>query len=238
MSYNALDGKMTANNVTFANFGVHCADVGSRDFVITTNPANEDGQHPVSFSDIHLFNVDSESKVFIHRPNLGKINPSDCVDMNCEGLKKNLLTDEDGSFLGTPGTVISQSEFGWGDQARGLGDYRIPKEALADSAGHLKNMSLVYKHRGLVRDENTCTYQSDWQAYECHGVDHRMMMIESMDKDTENRRLSPIAIISDGNNYIDLINGPQGSFGFMYNYKWKYYFGSSQLWRRNHSERF
>jgi hypothetical protein len=35
-----------------------------------------------------------------------------------------------------------------------------------------------------------------------------MMMIESMDKDTETRRLSPVAIVS-SNKYIDLINGPQ-----------------------------
>jgi hypothetical protein len=51
--------------------------------------------------------------------------------MDCDGLKKNLLTDVDGSFLnGLSGSsVISQSEFGWGEQARGLGDFRIPKEA-------------------------------------------------------------------------------------------------------------
>jgi hypothetical protein len=35
-----------------------------------------------------------------------------------------------------------------------------------------------------------------------------MLIIESMDPDTETRRLSPVAIMSD-NGYIDLINGPQ-----------------------------
>ena len=40
--------------------------------------------------------------------------------MDCDGLKKNLLKDLDGSFLGNVGDVISQSEFGWGDQQRGL----------------------------------------------------------------------------------------------------------------------
>lgn len=35
-----------------------------------------------------------------------------------------------------------------------------------------------------------------------------MLIIESMDHDTEDRRLSPVAILSD-NGYLDLINGPQ-----------------------------
>jgi hypothetical protein len=35
-----------------------------------------------------------------------------------------------------------------------------------------------------------------------------MLIIESMDPDTETRRLSPVAVMSD-NGYIDLINGPQ-----------------------------
>jgi hypothetical protein len=35
-----------------------------------------------------------------------------------------------------------------------------------------------------------------------------MLIIESMDSDTETRRLSPVAVMSD-NGFIDLINGPQ-----------------------------
>lgn len=34
-----------------------------------------------------------------------------------------------------------------------------------------------------------------------------MLIIESMDDDTEVRRISPVAILGEG--YIDLINGPQ-----------------------------
>jgi hypothetical protein len=39
-------------------------------------------------------------------------------------------------------------------------------------------------------------------------MDHRILVIESMDKDTEIRRLSPVAVLSE-DGYIDLINGPQ-----------------------------
>jgi hypothetical protein len=129
--------------------------------------------------------------------------------MDCDGLKKNILTDTDGSFLGTPGSVISHSEFEWGSQQRGLGDFRIPKEALADANGNMRNISEVYQYRGIVRDESKCTYRDSWQAYECSEMDYRILVIESMDIDTETRRISPVAIFSDDNKYVDLINGPQ-----------------------------
>ena len=39
-------------------------------------------------------------------------------------------------------------------------------------------------------------------------MDYEMLHIESLDFDTESRRVSPVAILSD-NGYLDLINGPQ-----------------------------
>lgn len=76
--------------------------------------------------------------------------------------------------------------------------------------------SELYRHPGIVKDENLCVNRTDWQAWFCRGLEYKMLVIESMDRDTEDRRLSPVAIISD-NGYIDLINGPQDHgwcFGF------------------------
>lgn len=126
--------------------------------------------------------------------------------MDCDGLKKILLKDLDGSLLGSQGSVISQSEFGWGDQQRGLGDFRIPKEMLAYPNGSYIGPQNLYSFPGIVREN--CTYISDWQAYECFGVRYEMLIIESLDRDTEDRRLSPVAILSE-DGYLDLINGPQ-----------------------------
>lgn len=57
------------------------------------------------------------------------INPSDCVDMDCDARRKVLITNDDGSFFGNPHqSVISRSEFGWsgdgytGAQVWGLGE--------------------------------------------------------------------------------------------------------------------
>lgn len=64
---------------------------------------------------------------------------------------------------------------------------------------------------GVVRNQ-TCQYRAAWQAYECLDLDYQMLIIESMDDDTEIRRISPVAILGyddDRNGYIDLINGPQ-----------------------------
>ena len=53
----------------------------------------------------------------------------------------------------------------------------------------------------------------DWHAYKCHGINHRLMIIESLDIDTLDRRLSPVAVLANPgpDGYIVLINGPQVS---------------------------
>ena len=52
-----------------------------------------------------------------------------CVDMSCDGKKKLLIRDLDGSFFGTqPSSYIPESEYEYnGDPRHGFGDYRIPK---------------------------------------------------------------------------------------------------------------
>jgi hypothetical protein len=207
-SYPQINGIMQVDNITFAHFDLNC--LGSYDSLIASSLHNDDAQHPINIKNSKLYFVHNSSKIWIHRPNLAKIDPTCCVDMDCDGLKKNLLTDLDGSFLGSPagGTVTSQSEFGWGSQQRGLGDFRIPSYMLSYPNGTFMSPSLLYKYPGIVRDENLCTYRTEWQAYECHGLKYKMLIIESMDNDTETRRLSPVAVLSD-NGYLDLINGPQ-----------------------------
>ena len=90
--------------------------------------------------------------------------------------------------------------------------FRIPKVALAAPNGSMIDISQAHKYRGIIRDENNCAYKDSWQAYECLRLDMKMLIIGSMDSDTETRRLSPVAVFSDDNKYVDLINGPQGYF--------------------------
>uniref|UniRef100_W5M5C1 PKHD1 like 1 n=1 Tax=Lepisosteus oculatus TaxID=7918 RepID=W5M5C1_LEPOC len=205
MSYNAISGLMTVTNTTLVGFKSVCSK--EMNVMFMTNPGNEDLQHPVHVQGLRMVDYMETAKVFIHRPDLSKVNPSDCVDMDCDAKKKALLKDLDGSFLGQVGAVVPQSEYEWnGDKRRGLGDYRIPKIMLTFLNGSRIPVSQVAPYKGIIRDAN-CTYMSDWQSYKCFGLNYEMLAIESLDADTETRRLSPVAVL--GDRYIDLINGPQ-----------------------------
>ncbi|CAF3664415.1 unnamed protein product [Rotaria sordida] len=204
-AYPCIQGLMTITNVILAFYNDICL---RRDIAIQVGQHNDDGQHPVVTNLISVYNTSQMNLIFNGRPNLDVVNPSDCVDMDCDGLKKNLLIDTDGTLFGQAASVVSQAEYLWGDQQHGVGDYRIPLVALANLTGHMININISYPYRGISRAP-TCINQSSWQMYFCpNTTDYRILIIENMDSDTETRRLSPVAIMSD-NGYIDLINGPQ-----------------------------
>ncbi|XP_017158739.1 PKHD1 like 1, tandem duplicate 1 [Poecilia reticulata] len=204
MNYNAIKGLMTVTDTTFVGFRDVCS--GERNVVFMTNPLNEDLQHPLQVSAVRTLDSAEDNRVFIHRPDVSKANPADCVDMDCDAKKKSLLTDLDGSFLGAAGSVVPQSEFEWGgDPRRGLGDHRLPKVMLTFLNGSRIPVEQVAPRKGVIR--KNCTYMSAWQSYRCFGLNYRMVAIESLDSDTETRRLSPVAVLGDG--FVDLINGPQ-----------------------------
>nr|XP_019964621.1 PREDICTED: fibrocystin-L-like [Paralichthys olivaceus] len=203
-NYNAIKGLMTVKDSMFVNFRNVCS--GETNFMFMTNPNNEDLQHPVQVSGIQMIDSTENAKVFIHRANLGKVNPSDCVDMECDAKKKSLLKDLDGSFLGKVGAVVPHSEFAWGgDPRRGLGDYRIPTVMLTYLNGSRIPVNQIAPNKGVMRKD--CEYMSTWQSYKCSGLNYKMLVIESLDADTETRRLSPVAVLGGG--YLDLLNGPQ-----------------------------
>ena len=64
-------------------------------------------------------------QIFHDIPDTQWINPSDCVDMDCDARRKALVTDLDGTFFGSPlDSMISRSEYQWdGDRVFGLGMY-------------------------------------------------------------------------------------------------------------------
>ena len=56
-------------------------------------------------------------------PTTAWINPSDCVDMDCDARRKVYVKDVDGTYLGPSNTtLISKSEYHWdGKRMWGLG---------------------------------------------------------------------------------------------------------------------
>ena len=71
-----VGGLMIIANVTFGFYNDICS---RRDIAIQTSQSNDDGQHPVTTSQISVYNTSSSNLVFNGRPNLGRVNPSDCV---------------------------------------------------------------------------------------------------------------------------------------------------------------
>ncbi|CAH2285754.1 fibrocystin-L [Pelobates cultripes] len=204
-SYNAISGLMTVTDTIFAEYRNVCSVESN--VIFMTNPLNEDLQHPVMVFQIQTVNCAEDQKVFIHRPDPSKATPSGCVDMVCDAKRKALLKDLDGTFLGSIGSVIPQSEYQWNGLASyGLGDSRIPKVMLTNLNGSSINVSQVAPYQGIIRDPS-CAYVPTWESYKCTGLNYEILVIESLDPDTETRRLSPVAVLGDG--YIDIISGPQ-----------------------------
>ncbi|MBN3294524.1 PKHL1 protein, partial [Polypterus senegalus] len=202
-SYTAINGLVTIKDSTFAGFRNVCS--GQINVMFITNPNNEDLQHPIHVMGIQVINSTENAFAFIHRPDLSLVNPSKCVDLTCDAKRKTLLKDLDGSLLGQSGTVVPQSEYQWaGDTRYGLGDYRIPKVMLTYLNGSRIPINEIAPNKGVIRDSN-CTYMPSWQSYKCFTLDYEMLVIESLDSDTETRRLSPVAVLADG--YVDLLNG-------------------------------
>ena len=206
----ALSGIMYLQNVTFDKFNTRCSDY--KDLVIRTNTLSDDVNWPIEMRQISLLDVDEASKLLINRPLAGKINPADCTDFDCDGMKKALLWDLDGSFKGSAGSIIPDSAFEWdGSPARGLGYYRVPKPMVTMLNGSRIPYVEKMPNTGIYRGEDQCTWNQDWRAFTCTGINHRIMIIESMDRDSKIRRLSPIAMLANPGNegFIDLVNGPQ-----------------------------
>ncbi|XP_063309061.1 fibrocystin-L-like [Pelobates fuscus] len=199
-SYNAISGLMTVTDTIFQAYRNVCSTESN--VIFMTNPLNEDLQHPVKVSKIQLVNCSEEQKVFIHRPDPSKETP-----FGCDAKRKALLKDLDGTFLGSNGSVIPQSEYPWnGTASYGLNDSRIPNVMLTNPNGSSINVSQVAPFQGIIRDPS-CIYVSAWESYKCTGLNYEMLVIESLDPDTETRRLSPVAVLGDG--YLDILNGPQ-----------------------------
>ncbi len=99
---------------------------------------------PITVLLLYVFNLDL-LLLFTNR----KINPADCVDMDCDGLKKAIIKDLDGTLMGSVGTYIAASEWQWdGDARRGLGDYRIPVVMLTDVNGDRISVSSIAPNKG------------------------------------------------------------------------------------------
>lgn len=128
--------------------------------------------------------------------------------MDCDGPKKAMLLDVDGSFseTGVTNTYMGVSELEYGvNGPRGLGNFRIPAAMLTDVDGSQTDPDVWAPTKGVVRTAG-CVHDTTNHFYQCdNSISYMQMLYESMDIDTETRRVAPIAVMADGT--VDIVNG-------------------------------
>ena len=203
----AMKGETIVYDTEFVGYNRIC---GSTDSIALTNPENWDHAFPIRLKSSNIFtNVNVDDAVRYGRPDIKRVNIADCVDLHCDGKKKVMLVDEDGSlFGGTGATMIPESEYEWhghtkdgvsyADTRDGLGDYRVPKPMQVKKDGKKIPMSEVYTHPGIIRTNN-CIWKNEVPGWLCPRDDlkYHDLIVESMDEDHERRRLTPLAVRSD-----------------------------------------
>nr|XP_056712789.1 fibrocystin [Euleptes europaea] len=115
-NYSAVLGIMKLQDVTFAGFRKTCYS-DDRDVCIMTNPGNRGILHVITSERTRMLHVNEENMFHFYssqtRGNESSI--GSCVDGMCEGSRKALFKDLDGSALGLdpPASVFPKSESEW-----------------------------------------------------------------------------------------------------------------------------
>jgi len=213
-TYQAVWGRATVLRTSFTKFGEDCKMAGSDitidQRVIESNPEASDGQHPHMFQEITMDRASRESLLKLHPPKSGWVVLDDCVTMDCDGPKHILLNDVDGTLLDSAlggGSIISRAEYfstsknDW----HGRDPKTLPNQLLVGDNGNLLQQSDVVDEYGIVR--TGCTYQNAWNGHLCQAglaMNHRMLVVESLDGDHETRALVPLALVH--GKTVDLMN--------------------------------
>lgn len=217
-TYSSPNGRSCANSNVFVGYQADesCNRIPN---IYTDNPKGLDHQHMFEIQKTQILSSDSALFVHFYRPKLKNVNLADCVDLSCDGKRKVFIKDMDGtlSTLGVETSIFAQSEYQWRgvpnfdwsnsvDDSFGLGDYRIPESMMTATNGSVTPIETYAPFKGISRGD-TCSFNPEWVAYVCIGSQRGHMTFESMDFDTEVRRIAPIGLRS-STGYIDISNGP------------------------------
>jgi len=214
----ALYGNTLIYSTEFVNFNGKCGD---KDSLSISNKKMSDHVFPITYVSNNVkTNVNDDYIAINRRPQLKTVNIADCVDLFCDGYKFNMVVDKDGSIFGEAGSLIAESEYEWDGFTRvqpdgssleyvqtqdGLGDYRIPKPMETRMDGSRIPINEVRSDVGAVRSDN-CVWKKNFPGWFCPDIEYQDLVYESMDEDHMRRRLSPVAIRSEG--YVTIANGP------------------------------
>ncbi|CAF1672894.1 unnamed protein product, partial [Adineta ricciae] len=144
----SLDGSTSITNTILGFFNDIC---GRHDTAIQVPQSNTDAKFPIETSSIFRYNLSDFNVIFNGKPDVSEHNPLVCNAMYCDGRKKTLLKDLDGTLFGTSTSAISQAEIVWNVLEDRTTDTEIPVAARTDISGQMINISATYPYRGIAR---------------------------------------------------------------------------------------
>ncbi|KAJ3227695.1 Fibrocystin-L [Clydaea vesicula] len=203
-SWPIINGKVSISDTIFINYTVN--EICNETSYAVTNFFNEmDASKPHYIKNTKLINVSEKAKVYFYEPNPSWITPSLCVSMDCDGPKHSLLIDTDGSFFErtTRSTAVAAAELRFNPE-------RIPAVMRTTMIGTVVDLEEFASNYGIYRNNSKCQFHGTY--YLCEDTIYEMLVIESLDSDSQSRTISPVGILAedaDQGNFIDLLNGPK-----------------------------
>ena len=179
--------------------------------------ANADGSSPVFISGVTFgANVEADSQYGLLGADLSSIGDLGCVQIDCDGRRNSMIIDEDGSLLGSAGTIVPFNEIRFTSPltyvdptgATTAADL-VPASLRIAPDGTERTAAQMYSYAGISRHSSagTCNWRASHNAYECVGGQHRQLIVEDFSHDAMERRIAPVALLVDG--YISLATGPK-----------------------------
>uniref|UniRef100_A0A8C8SGU1 PKHD1 ciliary IPT domain containing fibrocystin/polyductin n=1 Tax=Pelusios castaneus TaxID=367368 RepID=A0A8C8SGU1_9SAUR len=163
-----VSGIMKLQEITFTGFTKNCYS-DDRDVCIMSNPDSVGIMYPITAEMSRMVQVHEQNKFYFHSPINGSKDFAD-LEMRCEGSRKALFKDLDGSALGLqpPVSVFPKSEFEW-------------------TPSSFYNTGFC-----IYREDTKCIYKPSTQGYFCKDADYALMILESLDADSAGRKSSPV----------------------------------------------
>lgn len=241
--YNIVQGRTDYYNTTFANFyGATNAACVLPTHALANHPLNPEAFHPTALRQSTLVSVTPEGLFKHYDMNPAWRNENDCgeatytrsdgtvINLNCSGPRHVQWNDVDGSLTGVIGSVVA------GTFLSDVRAFSLDQDHLVPALGEApSDAQFTTAHAGLVSGDHAaggnggpCFFVPAWQAYQCvpgvaptsaapYGVagDMQLMVIESLDADSEDRNVSPVFVESEGQTDV-LISAMDHGWCFAY----------------------
>eukprot|EP00163_Fabomonas_tropica_P018886 TRINITY_DN3328_c0_g1_i3.p1 TRINITY_DN3328_c0_g1~~TRINITY_DN3328_c0_g1_i3.p1 ORF type:complete len:3589 (-),score=1271.65 TRINITY_DN3328_c0_g1_i3:183-10949(-) len=188
-------GAIRVSGVTFANFPA-ASSCPRKTVAFINNEMSHDSCPQFSFDSVEWIGVAPTSRYHFFPPDPDMINVGQCGNMECDGEKKCILRDNDGTLTGAAGGSVITSYQNWPVWAKGQDLLWWQKVQVGFS--DLK--------QGVARDG--CKLHTDGHYYECANRNnrHQQLNIKNLDADQKDRRIAPVGVTANG--FTDMLNGP------------------------------